>query len=225
MEGTKLPLWKWLFALHLFYGSTNGVSAKYLERMLEISYRHAWSMANKIRSEMDETCIRKLKGVIEVDETYIGGKKKDGKHAFVNKRTVFGMIERNGNVITFAVENRNKETILPIIKQHVHDGSVVYSDEHGVYISLKDEGYIHDSIPHKDYKWANGDVCTNAIEGHWSRVKNSIRGTYIHISKQWLQSYLNEFSYKHNRRNNKRAIFWDLLDKIIDSSTARSIED
>ena len=208
-----MPLKNWIIALEEFIHARNGVSAKLLERKLDVTYKVAWRIANRIRSLMKEDHSEKLTGVIEVDETYIGGKKKKKDHAFINKKTVFGMLQRNGTVRVFHVENRDKKTILPLIKKHIEKGSTIYSDEHGLYSCLNDEGYIHDSIPHNQYKWANGEVTTNRIEGHWSLLKRRM-GNYVHYSSKYGQLYLDEGAFQYNRKNEPERIAKDLLERL-----------
>lgn len=208
-----MPLKNWISAVQEFAYARNGVPAKLLQRKLDVTYKVAWRMANKIRSLMEEEQSEKLNGIIEVDETYIGGKKKKKDHPFVNKITVFGMLQRNGTVRIFQVENREKKIILPLIKKHIEKGSTIYSDEHGIYSNLNNEGYIHDSIPHNQYKWANGDVTTNRIEGYWSLQKRRM-GNYIHYSRKYGQMYLNECAFQYNRKNEPERILIDLIERL-----------
>ncbi len=213
MQGTKLLLRKWFFAMNEFDKSKNGVSAKELERRLNVTYKVAWAIANKIRNSMSDGC-QKFDGIVEVDESYIGGKKQKKNHPFVNKKTIFGMVERKGDVRTWHVEHRDKKTIFPLIRANIEKGSTIYSDEHPMYSTLNRIGFNHDFIKHNNYKWANGAVCTNTIEAFWSLLKRGIRGTYIHVSKKWMQSYLDEFSFRYNRRNCSNKVFNDLVENL-----------
>lgn len=223
MEDTTTALWKWFKAIQMFGNSKNGVSAAELQRELEITYKCAWRIANRIRSLMESESLDKLTGIVEVDETYIGGKKPRNKEGtgMENKTCVFGILQRNGEVRTFVVKNRDKKTLIPLIRKNVETGSVVFSDEHSIYTTLKKEGYEHDYVCHKKYNWKKGEVSTNAIEAHWSVIKRSIRGTYVHVSRKWLQQYLDEASFRHNRRDRKGLIKKDLLEMIYNSSIAR----
>jgi transposase len=225
MESTKLPLKYWMVVINEFYLTRNGVSAKEIQRRLNVTYKVAWNITSKVRSQMKNVDTEQLSGTIEIDEAYIGGKKRHyHAHPFVNKSTVLGMLERNGRVRLFVIKNRNKETMIPLIRKHVTKGSTIYTDEHGAYSCLSEEGYVHDSIQHNKYQWSKGNVSTNSIEGFWSKLKRSIRGTYIHVSKEKLQSYLDEFAFRHNRRHEPERILDDIINVIINSSISRTIE-
>lgn len=216
MADTKLPLSKWLRALHLFYTHRSGVSAQMLQREIEVTYKVAWRMAHQIRRLMDDGPADPLSGTVEVDETYVGGRKRAGSHRPVPKKTaVFGMLERGGRVRTCAVQQVNKPTLFTLIKQHVVPGTPIHSDEHSLYTKLPEAGYPHESVLHKAHEWKRGEVSTNGMEGHWSRVKRTVRGAYVSVSPQWLQFYLNESSFQHNRRHCPALIVEDLLDRLM----------
>jgi transposase len=224
MEKTRTELWKWFRVINMFSNSKNGVSTKEVQRTIKVTYKCAWRMCNLIRSLMKSGDLEKLTGTMEVDETYIGGKKpsKSKGTGMENKTCVFGILQRNGEVRTFVVKNRDKKTLFPLIRKNVEKGSVVFSDEHSIYAALKKEGYEHDFVCHKKYNWKKGETSTNAIEAHWSVVKRSIGGTYVHVSRKWLQQYLDEASFRHNRRHQKGQIERDLLEIIYQSSKARA---
>lgn len=225
MESTKLPLKYWFDIINEFHITRNGVSAKSVQRRLKVTYKVAWNLVDKIRSLMIDVDNNQLSGIIEIDEILIGGKKRHyHEHPLENKSTVLGMIERNGRVRLFVIKNRNKETMIPLIRKHVAKGSIIYTDEYGVYSCLSQEGYLHDTIQHKKYEWTKGNVSTNSIEGFWSKLKRSIRGTHIHVSKEKLQSYLDEFAFRHNRRYEPDSIMDDIINAIINSSVCRTIE-
>lgn len=214
MEGTTTPLTSWFFAMYLFSVSKNGVSAKELQRSLGVTYKTAWRIGHKIRDLMNDKQDKLLKGIVEVDESLIGGKVKGGKRGWgaENKTCLFGMIERDGGVKVSVIEERTREAIYGEINSGVAKGSTVYSDEFKAYKTLSTQGYTHGSVVHSKNQWKDGDCHTNSIEGYWSNLKKSILGTHTHISKKHMHRYLNEFAFRHNNR--KGNIFEEILKQI-----------
>ncbi|MGE0636100.1 MAG: IS1595 family transposase [Bacteroidia bacterium] len=213
MHGSTTKLTNWFFAIYLFSASKNGVSAKELQRQLGVTYKCAWRIGHKIRELMGRDN-EILSGNIEIDETLIGGKGKIKRGwAAENKTCLFGMMERNGKVRVTAVDNRHRETLLPIISENVKKGSMLNSDEFKVYRALPLNGYTHRTVTHSKYQWANGDCHTNSIEGYWSNLKKAILGTHTFVSPKWLQNYVNEFDFRHNHRKGE-VIFNAILKRI-----------
>lgn len=211
MKSTKLPLTHWFYAIFLFSNSKNGVSAKELQRQLGCSYPTAHRLGHKVRGMMDETGEMVLTGTVELDETLMGGRKRGGKRGWgADKPCVFGMAERDGRIVTRVVPNRKAKTLFPIIVNHTEEDVTAYTDEFKGYNRLRKEVGEHKQVQHSKYEWARGDVHTNTIEGHWSLVKRSIKGTYTSVSPKHLPKYLNEFSFRHNHR--KGEMFEAILD-------------
>lgn len=203
------PLKLWFYAIFLFSCSRNGVSAKELQRQLSVTYKTAWRMAKQIRDLMSEDN-DKLSGIIEADETYIGGYRKGG-HGGKGKTPVIGIVARKGNVKA-KVSRREAHLILNHIRKNVETGSAIMSDQFGVYRKVKKLGYSHDSVNHWKKEFAKGELHTNTIEGFWSQLKRSLNGTYHAVSPEYLQNYVNEFSWRYNRRNDENTpIFRSLL--------------
>jgi transposase-like protein len=146
---------------------------------------------------------------VEIDETFIGGRKLGGgrKAGLVNKTVIFGMLQRDGRVIAGPVRNRKKETLEPIIARNVSRGTKISTDEHGAYGELAGMGYSHGTVNHAKEVWVHGITHTNSIEGHWSQLKRSIRGTHVHVSGKHLWKYVSEFSYRRNMRFSHQAMF------------------
>ena len=208
------PLQKWFYAMYLFITTRHGVPAKELQRQLGVTYKTAWRMGHEIRKYMarvdGET---PLGGIVEIDETYIGGKRSGGKRgrSAPNKTVVFGMLERGGNVMTKVVPNVRKKTLQPIIKGNVEQGSTVNSDELKSYSGLSKAGFEHETVNHSAGEYVDGDCHVNGIEGFWARLKLSIRGTHVHVSQKHLQKYVKEFEYRHNMRKRPELMFDRLL--------------
>ncbi len=200
--------------MYLFSTSRHGVPAKELERQLGVSYKTAWRIAHEIRKYMAKVDNEKpLKGTVEVDETYIGGETSGGKRGrgAPNKTVVFGMLERDGDIMMKVVPNVKKHTLQPIISENVKTGSTVHTDELRSYSGLNKVGYKHKTVNHGEGEYVDGDSHVNGIEGFWARLKLSIRGTHVHASKKHLWKYVKEFEYRYNRRKNPSLIFGDLV--------------
>ncbi len=213
-ERSRTPLQKWFYAMYLFTTSRHGVPAKELQRQLGVTYKTAWRMGHEIRKYMAATDGDDgLSGHVEIDETYIGGKDKvrglPGKNS--KKTAVLGMVQRGGNVMTKVIPNARITTVMPIIKENVEDGTRVSTDQAHAYQRMNRIGYKHEWVNHASKEWVRGDTHTNTIEGYWGRLKNSIRGTHVHVSRKHMPKYLGEFEYRFNMRNNPEAMFSRLL--------------
>ncbi|MGO9864509.1 MAG: IS1595 family transposase [Terriglobales bacterium] len=205
---THLPLTKWFAALALIADAKKGISAKQLQRHLGTSYKAAWYLAHRIRKAMEETDKTPLTGIVEMDETYIGGKtirrKNRGKSRYESKDAVFGLVERGGR-LRFRYLGKGSATskkIGPIVRENVsRDVQRVITDESSIYPFAFD-GYCaskHETIAHK-YEYVRGDVHTNTIESAFSLLKRGIMGSFHSISIKHLSRYLSEFEYRFNRR-------------------------
>lgn len=212
-EASHTPLIKWFYAMYLFTTSRHGVPAKELQRQLSVTYKTAWRMGHEIRKYMAEVDgDTSLGGHVEVDETYVGGRRKKIRgRSTKGKAVVFGMLERNGEVMTKIVEDASPKSLVPIINSNVRKCSTISSDEWAAYQDLGHDGYYHGTVEHGKEKYVNGIFHVNSIEGFWSRLKNSIKGTHIHVSKKHLAKYLGEFEYRYNMRSNPSLMFDRLL--------------
>ena len=211
---SRTPLQKWFYAMYLFTTTRHGVAAKELQRQLGVTYKTAWRMGHEIRKFMAKADGETpLGGIIEVDETYIGGKRSGGKRGrgAPNKTVVFGMLERDGDVMANVVPNVQKKTLQPIIKENVENGSRVNSDELKSYSGLSKAGFEHETVNHGAGEYVDGDCHVNGIEGFWARLKLSIRGTHVHVSRKHLQTYVKEFEYRYNMRKRPERMFDRLL--------------
>ena len=196
-EKSSTPLTLWFYAIYLFSASKNGVSGKELQRQLGVTYKTAWRMASQIRSLMGSDK-NPLTGVVEVDETYMGGYKRAGQGG-KGKIPVIGMVERGGRMKASVVPNRETHTVLNTVTKNVAKGSSLMTDQFGVYRKTKKLGYVHEAVNHWAKEYARGVVNTNTIEGFWSQLKRSIHGTYHSVSPKHLQSYVNEFSFRYGQ--------------------------
>ena len=200
--------------MYLFTTSRHGVAAKELQRQLGVTYKCAWRMAHEIRKYMAEVDGETaLGGAVEADETYVGGKRSGGKRGrgAPGKTVVFGMLERDGDVMANVVPNVRKKTLQPIIKENVEKGSTVHTDELKSYSGLSKAGYEHETVNHGAGEYVDGDCHVNGLEGFWARLKLSIRGTHVHVSKKHLQKYVKEFEFRYNLRKQSHLMFDRLL--------------
>jgi transposase len=212
-ESTRTPLRDWFYVMFLFCASRNGVAAKEVQRQLGVTYKTAWRMCNLIRKYMGyvdgDFPIGGPGKTVEVDETFIGGRDLEGKPD--DKSIVLGMVERGGDVVTRHVLARTKGHLIPHIVRFVKPASRLYTDEASAFRLLTERyGYDHEMVDHSAKEWVRGDVHTNSIEGFWANVKRGIKGTYVHVSKKHLQTYLREFEYRHNLRR-QPALMFELL--------------
>lgn len=199
---TRLTIW--FQAMFLFSVSKNGVSTQELQRALGTDYRTAWRIGHKIRLVMSKSMDKQMfSGDVEVDETLLGGVARGGKRGWgaPNKVCLVGIIQRGGSVRITPVVNRNREQIFALIKQYVEKGATINTDEFRAYNTLPQEGYQHQTVVHSKYQWSDGNAHTNSIEGYWSNLKKSVRGTHTHVSSTYLSNYLAEFDFKHTHRH------------------------
>lgn len=198
---TTTPLKDWFYAIYLFSVSKNGVSAKELERHLGVTYKTAWRIAKQIRTLMAQSKTT-LEGTIEIDETYIGGHRRNLRgRGGSGKTPIVGMVERKGQIRAEATKDVKRSTIHGLMNEYMDKKSPVHTDEFYVYRNLKTLGYKHESVKHSDKQYVRGDVHTNSIEGFWSLIKRSISGTYCSVSPKYLQTYVDEFVFRYNFRD------------------------
>lgn len=213
-ENTHTPLAKWFYAMYLFTTTRHGVPAKELQRQLSVTYKTAWRMGHQIRKFMAAVDgDPSLSGHVEIDETYVGGRRKGGKRGrgAPGKAIVMGMLQRDGDVMTRIVPDVRRETLEPHILENVELGSDVSTDELSSYNQLSRHGYKHGRVNHSADEWVRGATHTNSIEGFWSRLKNSIRGTHVHVSRKHLSKYLGEFEFRWNSRHAPESMLPRLL--------------
>ncbi len=217
-ERSHIPLHKWLLAVHLMCASKKGMSAHQLHRMLGLTYKSAWFMAHRIRYAMtQEPLSSKLNGIVEVDETYVGGKLRVGSYAqprharprdfknpVSNKAAVVSVLQRGGRVQSKHVERVTGKNLKPIVRQMVDKSAHLMTDSSTILSFAKKE-YRHDRVNHKakEYVRYEDGVCitTNSVEGYFSILKRGINGVYHHVGKRHLHRYLSEFDFRYNARS------------------------
>jgi transposase-like protein len=220
-DGTHLPLWKWFLAVYLILESRKAISANQLKRSLAIgSYKTAWYLCHRIRRAVLEATKSKLKGVVEIDETYVGGKQRYvGSGNLDNKTMVFGAVERGG-AIRLKVEHRkkaNRKVLHAFIRETTDPKTErLMTDDNPAYLGIADEDTTHETVNHHAEEWVRGDVHTNTVEGVWSLFKRGIVGSYHQISAKHLQSYIDEFEWRFNGRDNPE-LFRDTMIRLLNT--------
>ncbi len=218
---SHLPLWKWFLATYLIVESKKGMSANQMKRTLEVSYKTAWYLCHRIRKAMLEVDAPKLSGIVEIDETYVGGKKQYvGSGNLDAKTMVLGAIERGGQV-RIRVEHRGKKATTKILHRFVAEitdpkTERIMTDQFPGYRGIADSDTKHETVNHKAKEWVRGDVHTNTIEGVWSLFKRSIIGSYHQISTKHMDAYLDEFEWRFNQRDNQ-YLFRDTMLRLLAS--------
>ncbi len=202
-ESSHIPLNKWLLAFYLVCSSKKGMSAHQLHRMLDVTYKTAWFMAHRIRMAMSDPAFEAaMSGVVEVDETYIGGKTRGGKRGrgAPKKVPVVTLVERDGNARSFRAANVTADELQGAVRRHVDRSARIMTDELASYRGLGADFAGHDTIRHSAGEYVRGDVSTNTVEGYFANLKRGITGTYHHVSEAHLHRYLSEFDFRYNAR-------------------------
>jgi transposase-like protein len=219
-ENTNKPLRDWFRVMHLMLTAKKGISALQIMRYMGFgSYKTAHLMCHKIRFALGNEDFKQLVGVVEVDETFIGGKAKN-KHKDKRKyrggtggggprggigsgkAVVVGAVQRKGNIVARVVQNVDGASLLGFIRESVSTNvSLICTDAWRSYKSLGKE-YPHGVVDHRKGEYVVGAVHTNTIEGFWSMVKRGIMGSFHKVSHKYLPLYVNEFEFRYNNREN-----------------------
>jgi transposase-like protein len=209
MEDSPITLDKWMGAMWLLTNCKNGISSYEVHRSLGVTQKTAWFMLQRIRLAMREESAEPLSGIVEMDETFVGGKVKNmhkSKRAkalaapdtFKGKAIVVGMLERGGRVRAGVVTERTKAVLLDIAHSNIHPDATLMTDELGAY---KGANFTHEVINHAE-AYVNGHIHTNGIENFWSMLKRSLGGTYISVEPFHLFRYIDEQMFRYNNRRN-----------------------
>lgn len=222
-EKTTTPLSLWFYAMYLMSATRCGISAKQIQRETGVTYKTAWRMFKQIRSILSDDSLQLEGSTVEIDETYMGGTRKYGKgrpmRGDKKKVAVVGLVQRQGRVVAKVVHGVDRRTIYPLIRKHVKPEATIYTDEFPTYSTIPQiklrgskggtlAGYKHFTIKHKGGNYVkDGHIHTNSVEGLWSLIKRGIGGVYHNVSPAYLQTYLNEFCFRYNRRHSGNLQF------------------
>ena len=209
-EDSKIPMKTWLFVISQMCSAKKGVSACQIQRMTGLSYKASWFACHRLRLAMtQEPLVGKLSGIVEVDETYVGGKrknklKKQGKpgRGAVGKVQVSTLVERGGDVRSFVMPNAEKGYLQALVRLNVDkvETAHIMTDEHASYVGLDKYFDSHQSVNHSKKEYVRGIIHTNFAESYHSLLKRSIFGTHHHMSAKHLPRYLREREFHWNRR-------------------------
>jgi transposase len=228
-EKSTTSLRLWFYAAYLMGSTRCGISAKQIQRETGVTYKTAWRMFKQIRTLMSDGDLQLEGPTVEIDETYYGGVRKYGvgrpMRGDRKKTPVVGIVQRGGKVVARVIPNVSGNTLLKKVRKHVVPGSVIYTDEFPSYRGIpkmKIRGgtggtlanFKHRTIRHKDGIYVRGDIHTNTVEGFWSLVKRGIGGVYHSVSPEYLQTYLDEYSFRYNRRHEGNQQFRAILSRV-----------
>lgn len=223
-EESKLPLGHWFVAIWCIANMKNGISSHELARALGVTQKTAWFVLHRIRLAMETGTFKKFEGEVESDETFIGGKSKN-MHAVkrekkitgrgpVNKTAVQGVLERGGEVRTFAACKTDGATLSGNVAKSVDSRATIYTDANPSYERLK-RRFQHLTVDHA-VEYVRGRVHVNGIENFWSLLKRTLSGTYIHVAPFHLHRYCSEQEFRYNkRRMNDSDRFSELLQRVV----------
>ena len=230
-QDSNIPLTKWFMGIALILSAKKGISSLQLSRDLSVNKNTAWLLQMKIRNVMKEDSNGLLEGVVEADETFIGGKvnshypqrKKRSKPVTGTNhlKPVLGMVERNGKVIAQVIKTPLREDIMPILQANITPSSTVVTDGSSAYFPSKKYFKDHQILSKSSQCFKRGEFHTNTIEGFWSLLKRAIIGQYHRVNELYLQMYIDELSFKYNYRNNTDRGFSFLMGKLIGASVAK----
>ena len=220
-ENTNKPLREWFQVIHLMITSKKGISALQVQRYMGFgSYKTAHYMCHRIRAGLMDEDFRKLIGIVEVDETLIGGdignkhvsvrrelrkagRKLSGRSTDVNKTIVVGAVQRGGNVVARMIQKASKAVLEDFVRQAVSDKvSMICTDQYPGYFDLIRRGYFHRTVDHGREQYVVGAIHTQTIEGFWSILKRGMVGTFHKVSAKYLPLYVAEFEFRYNNRHN-----------------------
>ena len=227
-ERSHIPLHKWLAAMYLLMTSRKGISSMQLAKEIGIRQSSAWFLLQRLR----EACaadLSMLRGIVEVDEIYLGGKEQNkhmkqrmyGDHGLPEKTTVIGMREKRGRTRAFPIQGVGAITLENAVRQNIEEGSTIHTDELYGYRHLS-AFYKHETVNHRQQEYSRKGVSTNGVESVFAVMRRGMHGVYHHASKKHIARYVNEFTFRLNEGNVARHTL-DRLDSFVEATAGRRI--
>ncbi len=210
-ERSHVPLHKWLYAMYLLVTARKGISSMQLAKEIGITQKSAWFVLHRIREACGGPKLTKLKGIVELDECFIGGKERN-KHEHkklkagrgaVGKTAVLGMRERDGRTVLAPMDERTMQAVTAHIHNNIELGTQLYTDDGIVFSDLDGLFFKHESVNHSAGEYSRGIASTNSIESVWAVLKRGVYGTFHHISPKHVGRYTDEFAWRLNEGNVK----------------------
>lgn len=225
-HNSHIPLTDWFYAIYMMSTNKAGTTAMQIERELGCTYATAWRMMHQIRKMM-EAKIDFLMGEVEVDESYVhanvykrsSAQRRYGRTGNRSGQILFGAVERGGSVKVWHVKSAGARVLIPLINTNVAKGTLIHTDGYRLYNKLPLWGYKHRTTDHSKWEFYRPDSSTQNIENVWSTMKPRWKGTFKHISPQYLQAYANEFAWRYSHRN-AISMFWSLMAEFAEGRTS-----
>jgi len=225
-EKSSTPLKTWFYAMYLMGSTRCGISAKQVQRETGVTYKTAWRIFKQVRSLLSDGDLQLEGPTVEVDESYYGGVRKYNRGRSMRgdkkKTPMVAVVQRGGKAVARVLPEVTSKELLKTIRRHVTPNSVIYTDERNSYRNIRrmkgpggrNLGFTHFHINHSLGRYVReGHIHTNSVEGLWSLIKRGIGGVYHSVSPEYLQNYLDEYTFRYNRRHDGNLQFKSILER------------